>query len=106
MLLAGSVETIEQLHSTGTSLLCNIRRQRTLWCDKERTMVKQILCILLFGAVATCTMSGCMIRNYNPRGQATYLWIPGVGEWPINDPLLNRNENHKRESDRELDEDS
>jgi hypothetical protein len=36
--------------------------------------------------LGTCASTGCMMqRFYSPGPTVTYLWIPGIGEWPIND---------------------
>ena len=99
-----TIEMIQQLHSTGITPPCTILRHRIPCCQKEETTVRRVLSILMLGAIISCT-SGCMIRNYNPVGTATYLWIPGAGEWPIYDPLLNRDQTEKREGDTEADED-
>jgi len=36
-----------------------------------------------------------MTHLYNPGPSATYFVIPGVGEWPIDDPYPDRDEQRK-----------
>ncbi|MEM7314214.1 MAG: hypothetical protein AAF497_13785 [Planctomycetota bacterium] len=55
--------------------------------EPELSSMKRFICALAIGTIIAVTSSGCVSqRLYNPGPSATYFWIPGVGEWPINDP--------------------
>jgi hypothetical protein len=62
---------------------------------------------LLPAAALACLLSGCVYTNrYHPAGTQTFLWVPGIAEWKINDnmPCEEFNEAVQRQDDRERQE--
>lgn len=57
------------------------------------------LSLFVVVAIGICASTGCLVqRHYNPGPTATYLWVPSVGELPINDPLLPRGQGERTEA--------
>ncbi len=79
------------LPSTGLDARTSIRRQLLDRIQVQQMLTKRFLWMLAAGTIIAVTSPGCVVtRFYNPGPKATYFWVPGVGEWPINDPHLDR----------------